>query len=246
MNLSKTLSLLVAAAATSTIFVVEGAEMMGYLMDNRCISLCEDTPADESCTPGNANSFYTLQEHTGGCLLLPVCEQSRYSLISAEPDATGRHSVVLSLSGDDAHTSAVDYITKTAKGWTDFPLVSVIYEDDDFSVTTYGTAPQVVDATVQDPWTGNAAAPYTGDATTQKICVNSFDANIDRNNMCFRSDVMVSKDDAKNMIVIESGGCPDHENMSGGSGKEIANTQPMPAGVDGGEPAGSGSCGCGT
>ena len=90
--------------------------------------------------------------------------------MSAEPDATGRHSVVLSLSGDDAHTSAVDYITKTAKGWTDFPLVSVIYEDDDFSVTTYGTAPQVVDATVQDPWTGNAAAHYAGDATTQTIC----------------------------------------------------------------------------
>ena len=71
MILSKTLSLLLAAAATSTIFVVEGAEMMGYLMDNRCISLCEETAADESCTPDNANSFYTPQEHTGGCLLYP-------------------------------------------------------------------------------------------------------------------------------------------------------------------------------
>ena len=123
----------------------------------------------------NTNSFYNHQEHTGGCLL--------FSLMSAEPDATGRHIVVMSLSGDDAHDSPVDYIAKTNKDLVDFPLVSVIYENDDFSVTMDGTAPQVVDAIVQDPQHGSA--PYTGANTAQTICKTGSDADIEKNIMCF-------------------------------------------------------------
>ena len=48
--------------------------------------------------------------------------------------------------------------------------------------------------------------------------------------------------DEKEMIVIESSGCPDHGNMKGGSGGIVVpNDQVYPIETDG-KPEGSGSC----
>ena len=35
----------------------------------------------------------------------------------------------------------------------------------------------------------------------------------------------VKKDNVKGVFVVESGGCPDHDNMKGGSGTAVKNPQ---------------------
>ena len=121
--------------------------------------------------------------------------------------------------------------------------MTVVYEDDDFSVTSDGTAPQVVSASVMDTWPDDASV-YSGADTTQEVCTDASEADIESNNMCFRSDVQVSKSDAKKMFVIESGGCPDHGNMKGGGGTiAIANSQVTPGSGDVSDCNSGGTCG---
>lgn len=230
MLVSKALPLLLAAASAKA---VRGGEATGYLMDNQCLNNCANKTGP--CTPDQANAYYTPQVHTGWCLLLATCEQSRYSVMSAEPDANGMHTPILSLSGDAAHNAAVEYIRATTASEdltfttkVPFPLVTIVYDDHDYAVTDDGSPPQVVSAVIKDPWSEDGAAVYSGSGTTQTVCSSASDADIDKNNMCFRSDVKVSTADVKKMIVIESGGCPDHVNMKGGSGGVIKNDQALP------------------
>jgi len=91
--------------------------------------------------------------------------------------------------------------------------------------------PQIFDAVISDPW-GDDDDVYSGEDTSQKVCSDASEADIESNNYCFRSDVVV-KAGSKGMIVIESNGCPDHDNMLGGSGL-ISTTQKEPA-FDGGK-----------
>ena len=119
--------------------------------------------------------------------------------------------------------------------------MTVVYDDDDFSVTSDGSAPQVVSASVMDTWHDDAPV-YSGADTTQEVCTDASEADIESNNMCFRSDVQVSKSDAKKMFIIESGGCPDHDNMKGGGGT-IANSQVTPGSGDVSDCNSGGTCG---
>ena len=118
-------------------------------------------------------------------------------------------------------------------------MVTVVYEDEDFFITSDGF--QVVSASVMDTWPDDASV-YSGADTTQEVCADASEADIEINNMCFRSDVLVSKSDAKKMFVIESGGCPDHDNMKGGSGT-IANSQVTPGSSDVSDCNSGGTCG---
>ena len=216
------LSLLLATAA-----IAHGAELTGYLMDNLCINLCRGTTGPTPCTPDLTNAFYTPEDHTGWCLLLGGCVNSKYALMSETPDGDGKHTAVLNMTGDAAHAAVVEYIKATTIDTkAQFPLVKIFYDESDLATSDDGTTPVLLNATIADPWPLDAPK-YSGAATTYKICVKGSDADIDANNMCFRSDVAVSKFDAKNMIVVQSSGCPDHENMSGGSGK-VPNSQTMP------------------
>lgn len=182
------------------------------------------------------------------CKLIPNCEESGYTLMSEKSDANGKHTPILSFSGDAAHAAVVDYVKKTnAKDLTfekkaHFPLVKVVYDDDNFSVTSDGTPPQVVDVTVTDPWSTDHPA-FTGADVTQTICNDASEADIDENNMCFRSDISVTK--SEDMFIIESGGCPDHGNMKGGSGGTVTNNQETLLDFANNGNSGEDTCGCG-
>lgn len=102
---------------------------------------------------------------------------------------------------------------------------SVVLESDADSI------PQIFDAVISDPW-GDDDDVYSGEDTSQQLCNDASDADIDSNNYCMRSDVKV-KAGSNGMIVVESNGCPDHDNMLGGSGL-ISTTQKEPA-FDGGK-----------
>ena len=127
-----------------------------------------------------------------------------------------------------------------------FPLVTVA-TDSDLTLESDGNSVlQVTTASIRDTWPASA---YSGDATTQTVCETASEASIEDNNMCFRSDVMVSSNDNKKMIVIESNGAPDHANMQGGEGV-IPNTQAWPSAEGGSAETGTacgacGGCGCG-
>lgn len=233
MFLAKKLCLVLASAATSAIHAAKQAKT-GYLIDNFCLDMCEGKSPGDACTPDNTNVIYSPQEHTGWCLLLDVCVESRYTLLSQLPDADGKHTPLLSITGDDAHANVVQYIKDTnpysleSDNKAHFPLVTVVYDEDDLlAVTSDGATPRVLNATIVDTWSEDSSV-YAGDDTTQTVCNTASEADVDANNLCFRSDVKVSKMDEKNMYVIESGGCPDHENMSGGSNGKVANSQIMP------------------
>ena len=43
----------------------EKSTMTGYLMDNKCLELCQNAAPFAGCTPDGSNSFYTPAEHTG-------------------------------------------------------------------------------------------------------------------------------------------------------------------------------------
>jgi hypothetical protein len=97
---------LVAMIAMLHLAAAAKVRMTGYLMDNRCIELCVTADPALPCTPDGAHAFYTPQIHTGFCLLLPVCVNSGYSLMSefpTEPD--GRHAVLLNLAGNTSQVS---------------------------------------------------------------------------------------------------------------------------------------------
>ena len=121
-------------------------------------------------------------------------------------------------------------------------MVKVVYDDDNFSVTSDGTPPQVVDVTVTDPWSTDHPA-FTGADVTQTICNDASEADIDENNMCFRSDISVTK--SEDMFIIESGGCPDHGNMKGGSGGTVTNNQETLLDFANNGNSGEDTCGCG-
>jgi hypothetical protein len=213
--------------------------------------MCEGKAPGDACTPDETNVIYSPQEHTGWCLLLDVCEASRYTLLSQLPDANGKHTPVLSITGDNAHANVVKYIKDTNPfslefdNKAHFPLVNVVYEEDDLiAVGRAGAPPQVMNATIIDTWPKDSSV-YTGSDTTQTIYKTASEADIDANNLCFRSDVKISKMEEKNMFVIESGGCPDHENMSGGSNGKIDNSQIMPTEDSGTAVTWSAACGGG-
>jgi hypothetical protein len=250
MFLSKKLFLLLASAATCAI---HGATqtMTGYLIDNLCLDMCQGKAPGDACTPDAINVIYYPEKHTGWCLLLDVCVESRYTLLSRLPDATGKHTPLLSMTGDDAHANVVQYIKDTnpssleSDDKSHFPLVTVVYDEDDLvAVTSDGATPQLLNATIVDTWSKDSSV-YAGEDTAQTVCNTASEADMDANNLCFRSDVKVSKMDEKNMYVIESGGCPDHENMSGGSNGKVANSQIMPDQGCGAAVTWSASCGGG-
>ena len=227
------LSLLLATAAAA-VSVANGNVLTGYLMDQYCIGKCDAQNNAEPCNPDLSNSFYTPQDHTGWCLLLSPCNKSGYMLMSADTDANGKHSIIANFSDEPSKIAVLEYITNVTAGKeVAMPLVTVVYNDSD--ATAVGIAQVTGNFIIKDPWPEEA---YTGAATTQTLCETLSAADIDGNNMCFRSDVKVSKADTKGMFVIESNGCPDHSNMKGGSGI-IANSQADPV-VGGGVVAGSG------
>eukprot|EP00581_Thalassiosira_minuscula_P009580 CAMPEP_0183704044 /NCGR_PEP_ID=MMETSP0737-20130205/1529_1 /TAXON_ID=385413 /ORGANISM="Thalassiosira miniscula, Strain CCMP1093" /LENGTH=284 /DNA_ID=CAMNT_0025930855 /DNA_START=117 /DNA_END=968 /DNA_ORIENTATION=- len=222
------LSLLLASAAVS---VAHGGELTGYLMDKLCVRKCEGKGKEDNCyLPDGSHVYYTPQDHTGWCLLLPPCEQSGYMLVSKETyDDEGRHKIIADFTDDASQAAVVEYITNTTgNARVSFPLVTVVHPDDAVVVTSDAgdDVVQVTNAVIKDTWSEDA---YTGAETTQTYCADVTAADIEANNMCFRSDVEVSKADAKGMYVIESNGCPDHSNMNMGTGL-ISNSQPDPTG----------------
>lgn len=92
--------------------------------------------------------------------------------MSEYPGDDGKHQVVLSFSGAEAHDAVLDYVkTTNSKDLSfekkvHFPLVKVAYADDE----TVDGIPQVMSATITDPWD---AAVYTGDDTSQAVCMNA-------------------------------------------------------------------------
>ena len=106
----------------------------------------------------------------------------------------------------------------------------VSYNESSVDLEADDSIPQVYDAVISDPW-GDDDDVYSGEDTTQEVCVAAADADIDSNNYCMRSDVKV-RAGSNGMIVIESNGCPDHDNMFGGSGL-IPTTQEEPASNEG-------------
>ena len=148
------LSLLLASAAS-----VHGAEMRGYLMDNQCINVkcAGKEKSTDPCTPDLTNSFWNPEDHTGWCLKLGVCVQSRYALMSEFADEDGFHKPVLNMTGDAIQASVLDYIDATNPQQLDFatqaafPLVKVVYEDSDL-VTADGATPSISAGSVMDPW----------------------------------------------------------------------------------------------
>ena len=186
----------------------------GFLMDLQCIGLCESAAPFAGCTPDGSNSFYSPQAHTGWCKLLPVCERSGYVLMSEFPvEDDGRHEILFKLAGDASQNASATFIRA---GTNDaFPKVTVTYDED---LTTFdvdekvsgGTVEilQVFGANVSDPWEQNEDI-YSGAATTQMLCEDSSAPDQETNNMCFRSDVLVSsfESNGANFTVIESSGC---------------------------------------
>ena len=92
--------------------------------------------------------------------------------MSEYPGDDGKHQVVLSFSGAEAHDAVLDYVKATNgkdlsfEKKVHFPLVKVAYADD----ATVDGIPQVMSATITDPWD---AAVYTGDDTSQAVCMNA-------------------------------------------------------------------------
>ena len=92
--------------------------------------------------------------------------------MSEYPGDDGKHQVVLSFSGAEAHDAVLDYVKATNgkdlsfEKKVHFPLVKVAYADD----ATVDGIPQVMFATITDPWD---AAVYTGDDTSQAVCMNA-------------------------------------------------------------------------
>ena len=237
------LSILLSAAAAA-FPVAEGAELTGYLMDRLCAGKF-NCPVGKCFAPDGTNPWYAPQDHTGWCLLLSVCENSGYMLMSKDPtDADGKHSIIANFT-ESSQAAVVEYIRSdvSANGefGVSFPLVTVVHDEGAVSVESDGggTIVQVTDAVIKDPWPDDA---YDGSETTQTICADVTVANIDVNNMCFRSDVQVSKSDVKSMFIIESNGCPDHSNMNGGPGT-VANSQPWPLAEVGNKLSANGECG---
>jgi hypothetical protein len=100
-------SILVAMVAMLNLAAAAEVRMTGYLMDNKCIEMCLTADPASTCTPDKVHAFYTPEMHTGWCLLLPVCINSGYSLMSefpTEPD--GRHAVLLNLAGNASQVSS--------------------------------------------------------------------------------------------------------------------------------------------
>ena len=250
----------VSALAGLALFPGIAAEMTmmtGYIMDNLCMNNCENAEPFASCTPDGSNAFYNPQDHTGWCLLLSFCVDSGYSLMSEFPtEEDGRHSVLLTLVGDASQEAALSYIeaSTVAQKSTDrlpFPKVTIVYDEELAAAGDNGIL-QVMNATVVDPWEGTEY--FSGANTTQILCPDSNSPDVEANNLCFRSDVVVSVSD--DSFVIESNGCPDHDNMMGSNGT-IANFQedPMmvmlgaeeadacnPCGSDACNPCGSDAC----
>ena len=153
--------------------------------------------------------------------------------MSAEPSGEdGRHSVVLKLTGDANHTAYE--LVRDSGTMTAFPMVVVTFDDTQVVSTDEDGVPSVAAVTSmttvaakEDPWAANPGKYYSGAPTTQAVCAKPSDGDI-QNNMCFRSDVVVSDDEEDDMLVIESNGCPDHMNMMGGSNGTVKDENEFP------------------
>ena len=104
MIVPKKLFLATIAAATS---VANGAELTGYLYDVLCVDLSANPNGGP---PDGSDAFLRPQDHTGECLLLDVCVESGFSLMSADTDADGKHRVVADFTDDASQVAVVDYI----------------------------------------------------------------------------------------------------------------------------------------
>jgi hypothetical protein len=138
---------------------------------------------------------------------------------------------------DGANTTAYELV-KNSGITTAFPKVEVVFEDSQVvstdadgvpSVSTVTSLTTVAPPMAMDPWAENPEKYYSGAPTTQAVCNKPSDGSIEKNNMCFRSDVEVSEED--DILVIESNGCPDHMNMMGGSNGTIEDTNEFPCDV---------------
>ena len=102
-------------------------------------------------------------------------------------------------------------------------MVETVFDDGQVVSTDENGVPSVssvISMTYEkDPWLEEPEKYFSGAPTTQAVCSKPSDGSIDGNNMCFRSDVVVSEKD--DMLVIESNGCPDHVSMTGGSNGTI-------------------------
>jgi len=219
------------ATPTAVLFLVlalvgktaQAATMNGYLMDIQCIELCREAEPSAGCTPDGSHSFYSPQSHTGWCLLLPRCEASGYTLMSEFPtQEDGRHEILMKLAGDASQNTTVEYIKAGTAG--DFPKVTVTYDENlaetEIDEATGNEIILAYDAVISDPW--ESSEKLNGDPTSQAVCPDSTAPDIEANNMCFRSDIEVSsfESNGTSIIVIESSGCPTHENMQGSKGSE--------------------------
>lgn len=220
--LTAKLSLLI-GIASSRVADAAPVTMKGWLYDNLCINNCKSTTGATSCTPDGSNAFYTPSMHTGDCLLLPYCIESGHSIMSEDPGEDGRHSVILKLIDAANHTAYE--VVKDDGTLTAFPMVEVTFDDAQVVSTDEDGVPSVASVTSmttvapkEDPWAAEPDKYYSGAPTTQAVCAKPSDGNAD-NNMCFRSDVVISAEE--DMLVIESNGCPDHMNMMGGSNGTI-------------------------
>lgn len=196
-------SLLVLGAASPAMAAKES--MTGYLIDKQCLTLCTGVNATETCTPDSVNVFYAPQNHTGWCLLLGKCVKSGYVLMADEPGDDGMHPILLDLAG--SQNAVYDFIKggtvgakNTFAGKEPFTLVVVEYEETQDG--DYG-ALNVINAIVRDvdDWDSSY---YKGGDTYQLICEDASEANLGSNNLCFRSDVVVTE--AADMYTIESNG----------------------------------------
>ena len=216
----------------------DALEKTGYIIDKQCVEICQNVDGDIPCTPDGVNVLYHPDEHTGWCLLLQSCIKSEYFLMSEFPsEESGLHDFALDLAG--SQSAVLEYIKAGTRNV--FPKVTVDY-DEGAAVLVNGVL-NVANATIRDPWDDSK---YDGADTYQVVCPDGMSADINANNYCFRSDVEVSLIADGTKIVIESNGCPDHENMQNGSGI-IPNTQdeaPSAAECDGtGGECGDGICG---
>ena len=227
---------------------VNGAEVNGYLVDKLCIDNCANVAGDQTCTPDNVNVLYHPEKHTGWCLLLSFCVESGYVLMSEYPNPdSGVHDIILNLANEESQPDVLTYIESGSNGM--FPLVTVMYnesnaEDVDGVIHAYGV-------TVKDPWSmlsddGANSNMYGGDATYQVLCTDPTSPNMETNNYCFRSDVVVTESSNGMMMTIESNACPDHAIMQGSSGM-ITNSQVDPTATESSEEKPAGGCcgGCG-
>jgi hypothetical protein len=221
----------VVSATFTTTFIapvrVNGAEVNGYLVDKLCVDNCAGVGGDQTCTPDNVNVLYHPEKHAGWCLLLSFCVESGYVLMSEYPNHdSGVHDIILNLANEESQGNVLTYIESGSNGM--FPLVTVEYnesdaEDIDGIIHAYGV-------TVKDPWSLSDGNIYSGDATYQVLCTNPSSPNMETNNYCFRSDVVVTKS-SNGMMTIESNACPDHVIMQGSSGT-ITNSQVDPTATE--------------